>query len=327
MISVIVPVYNAEKYLSRCIDSILAQSYKDFELLLIDDGSKDGSATICDNYAIKDSRVRVFHKANGGVSSARNLGLDNATGEWITFIDSDDYVHTDFLSSLYKKHDVDLIVGSFQLVGSDENWNGVLEDSYFDRLLIEKHIDTLAMQIHYRTPWAKLFRAEVIFVNHLSFEEKIHSSEDWLFVLNYLIYTHSLIVSSSPYYFYERSHVDGLSQNSRHFSSYFYAMEAFHKITDVLVSTFGNKMKSIYIESVRGYCSRQCRFLYYSDESIFKKIRKLRVMFENEHLEMLCRYDVVRWRKKIRIFHFLMSKKFLFMALIYIHIFKGKIYT
>ena len=99
-ISVIVPVYNVEKYLPRCIDSILSQTFKDFELLLIDDGSPDNCGKICDEYAAKDRRVRVFHKPNGGVSSARNLGLDKACGEWITFIDSDDYVAVDYLEEL-----------------------------------------------------------------------------------------------------------------------------------------------------------------------------------------------------------------------------------
>ena len=98
-ISVIVPVYNAEKYLHRCIDSILSQTFTDFELLLIDDGSKDGSGAICDEYAAKDNRVRVFHKENGGVSSARNLGLDNACGEWVTFVDADDYVRPSYLAT------------------------------------------------------------------------------------------------------------------------------------------------------------------------------------------------------------------------------------
>lgn len=91
-ISIIVPVYNADKYLRRCVDSILAQTFTDFELLLIDDGSNDCSGVICDEYAVNDSRVRVFHKPNGGVSSARNVGLDNARGEWITFCDADDFV-------------------------------------------------------------------------------------------------------------------------------------------------------------------------------------------------------------------------------------------
>ena len=97
-ISVIVPVYNVENYLPRCVDSILSQSFTDFELILVDDGSPDNSGKICDEYAEKDNRVRVFHKPNGGVSSARNLGLDNALGEFVTFIDSDDYVGREYLA-------------------------------------------------------------------------------------------------------------------------------------------------------------------------------------------------------------------------------------
>ena len=88
-ISVIVPVYKVEEYLHRCVDSILSQSFTDFELILVDDGSPDNCGKICDEYAQKDSRVKVFHKPNGGVSSARNYGLDNAKGEWIAFVDSE----------------------------------------------------------------------------------------------------------------------------------------------------------------------------------------------------------------------------------------------
>lgn len=99
LISIIVPVYNSEKTIIRCVDSILQQTYRNFELLLINDGSKDSSGTICDEYAQKDSRIRVLHKANGGVSSARNLGLDNAKGEWITFCDSDDTVMPNWIDN------------------------------------------------------------------------------------------------------------------------------------------------------------------------------------------------------------------------------------
>ena len=88
-VSVIVPVYKAEKYLHRCVDSILAQTFIDFELLLVDDGSPDCSGDICDQYAAADPRVRVFHKPNGGVSSARNLGIEKANGEWLMFVDAD----------------------------------------------------------------------------------------------------------------------------------------------------------------------------------------------------------------------------------------------
>lgn len=91
-ISVIVPVYKVEKYIGECINSILAQTFKDFELILVDDGSPDKSGEICDSYAKKDNRIKIFHKKNGGVSSARNFGIDKAVGEWLCFIDSDDTI-------------------------------------------------------------------------------------------------------------------------------------------------------------------------------------------------------------------------------------------
>ena len=109
-ISVIIPVYNAGKTLHRCVDSILVQTFSDFEVLLIDDGCKDNSGNICDEYAKKDSRVKVVHKDNGGVSSARNVGLNKAKGEWITFIDADDYIASDFFSVI-DNNDCDFIIG------------------------------------------------------------------------------------------------------------------------------------------------------------------------------------------------------------------------
>lgn len=109
IISIIIPVYNAEKTLSRCVNSILNQTFQDWELLLIDDGSTDRSGELCDEYASKDQRIKVFHKTNGGVSSARNIGLDYAKGEWITFIDSDDYIY-DNIFDLIPSYNEDLLI-------------------------------------------------------------------------------------------------------------------------------------------------------------------------------------------------------------------------
>lgn len=147
-ISVIVPVYNTEKYLPRCIDSILAQTFTDFELLLIDDGSKDNSANICDEYAAKDQRVRVFHKQNGGVSSARNLGLDNASGEWVTFVDSDDWIDKFFLSII----DVDSLNADLIITAVSEE-KELTSETYIKEMLMRR----LPPQI-----WGKFFRRSVI---------------------------------------------------------------------------------------------------------------------------------------------------------------------
>ncbi len=103
MISVIVPVYNVEPYLRKCLDSILVQTYRDLEILIIDDGSTDGSGAICDEYSEKDERIRVSHTDNHGLSAARNLGLDNATGDWIGFVDSDDWIELDMYEVLLRK--------------------------------------------------------------------------------------------------------------------------------------------------------------------------------------------------------------------------------
>ena len=102
-VSIIVPVYNVEKYVERCIESIIKQSYKNLEIILIDDGSKDNSGKICDEYAEKDNRIKVIHKKNGGLSDARNTGLNIADGEYICFIDSDDYIHKDLVKDNLEK--------------------------------------------------------------------------------------------------------------------------------------------------------------------------------------------------------------------------------
>ena len=117
-VSVIVPIYKAEKYINRCIDSILAQTFTDWELLLIDDGSPDRSGEICDEYAENDPRIRVFHKANGGVSSARQMGQEEAVGEYTIHVDPDDWVEPTMLEELYAKaeaDDADMVICDFFL--------------------------------------------------------------------------------------------------------------------------------------------------------------------------------------------------------------------
>ena len=198
-ISVIVPVYNVEQYLPRCIDSILTQTFTDFEVLLIDDGSTDSSGKICDEYAEKDERIRVFHKENGGVSSARNLGLDNAIGEWICFSDSDDTMRNNYLQvmlSIEEKTNVDMIVCS------------ILRKKYSDRIL------TLQDFVYEKTqfgnllcnlrkvgllgvPWNKLFKAEIIKNNNLQFDINLDSYEDEIFNLQYLQYAKTVVTSSA----------------------------------------------------------------------------------------------------------------------------------
>lgn len=203
LVSIIVPVYNAEKYLNRCIDSILSQTMTDFELLLIDDGSKDNSGRICDEYAAKDVRVRAFHKPNGGVSSARNLGLDNAKGKWITFVDADDRCSCNYLEHLLSKvdDDTDLII-SYAVICDSTGEKAEVYPEYrvnatnFERLFVDS-------DMHWHTsPWAKLYRASIIYENSLRFNEMMHIGEDADFLFSFMLITDKIYVSSDTDYYY-----------------------------------------------------------------------------------------------------------------------------
>lgn len=203
MVSVIVPVYNAEKYIRRCVDSILVQTFNDFELLLIDDGSTDSSGSICEEYAVLDNRVRVFHKVNGGVSSARNLGLENAFGEWVSFIDSDDYVSSTYIQDLYSQiNDTVELVISFSVSVFRDKYSQM---TYLDKLISRKNFELLITEydLDWRTsPWAKLYKRSVIATNGMRFNISLPIAEDLVFLYEYLLYIEQIRVKGVSNYFY-----------------------------------------------------------------------------------------------------------------------------
>lgn len=212
MISVIVPVYKVEKYLRRCVDSILAQTYTNFELLFIDDGSPDNSGKICDEYAARDPRVRVFHKPNGGVSSARNLGLDNARGEWIVFVDSDDWVTEDYLADLMRDPNADLRLNGFECIGRE----GECIREFPDACCTEPKdvVDSLLKfgAINFRNPYCKRFNKDLIKTHSIRFDEFIKCGEDTVFVYEYLQYADSISLSSAVCYKYNMEVEGSLSK-------------------------------------------------------------------------------------------------------------------
>jgi len=189
LISIIIPVYNVEDYLARCLESILFQSFKDFEVLLIDDGSTDGSGKICDAYAQNDTRIRVIHKVNGGVSSARNVGLNNANGQYISFVDSDDFVHPCFLEFLYnsiKSSKADISICDYE----KRNDNTIIKHG-INELTTEireiSHYDFSIYSIsNHSTVVTKLYRFDVL-KNHF-FDTSLNYGED-------AVYNFSLVYS------------------------------------------------------------------------------------------------------------------------------------
>lgn len=209
IVSVIVPVFKVENVLHYCIDSILNQTYKDFELILVDDGSPDNSGKVCDEYAQKDDRVIVIHKENGGVSSARNVGIDKAKGKYICFVDSDDYVSKDYLKTLIeikeKYNDVDNIWCYFKTVDKYSEKIDCKEVSSEPN--IEKYTVKDIMILHEKWldagPYCKLYNRNIVVNFGMHFREDMSLGEDLLFNFDYLDKTNGdIIVSSVEAYFY-----------------------------------------------------------------------------------------------------------------------------
>lgn len=206
LVSVIVPVYNAKESLSKCVESILSQSFTNFELILIDDGSTDESRNICDDYAIKDTRIVTFHKSNGGVSSARNKGLDLAQGEFVTFIDSDDYVCASFLDSLLVCEKADFVIGGYISIEREgTNIPFPLKTYYLiDALSIGLFLQKNLSSFFLRVPWGKLFKRQMIEKFNIRFDERLYFGEDTIFIQTYLLNVKSIACVKDTYYMYNR---------------------------------------------------------------------------------------------------------------------------
>ncbi len=219
-VSIIVPVYNAEKYLPQCIESILAQTFSDFELLLVDDGSADGSGAVCEAFAERDGRVRVVHQENAGVSTARNHGLDLARGEWVMFSDSDDYMDPTLLERAYqavKESGADLYIGglvqetfeSGKIVSESVLTSKIKKDCNSKELFEE--LGVAYPLIYIGSPVGKLYRRSCIEDGAVRFHDEISLMEDMLFNLNLFANMNKVRVSDAVLYHYRRENAGSLS--------------------------------------------------------------------------------------------------------------------
>ena len=209
-VSIIVPVYNAEKTIGRCIDSILGQQYTDFELLLVDDGSKDGSGAICDSYALADSRVQVIHKENTGVSDTRNIGISRARGVYLQFLDSDDWITPDatkLLVETARDHDCDLVISDFyRVVGERVSRKGDIdEDRVLTREEYAAHMMEQPADFYYGVLWNKLYRRDIVADHHLQMDPEISWCEDFMFNLEYIRHAQRFYALQVPIYYYVKT--------------------------------------------------------------------------------------------------------------------------
>lgn len=263
LISVIIPVYNVEKYLSECLDSVINQTYKNIEIILIDDGSKDSSGKICDEYAQKDTRFKVIHKENGGVSAARNTGLDVAQGAYITFVDADDFVERDFVENLYKKiqqESSDLCFSRY------DKFNGhfievveVFPDEPVTKNDINGFCDfykrfflTYSSKLHINHSSCRILYSKSLLTD-LTFNTKIKMGEDMVFCLNAVTRANGISFVCESLYHY-RINLSSAC-NASYYPDYFMGqLELIKEIKPLLKYYRGKDEKSFY----QIYCAALC---------------------------------------------------------------------
>lgn len=211
LISVIIPVYNIEQYLDRCLKSVTEQTYPSLQILLIDDGSTDNSLQHCNHWQKKDQRITVYHKENGGVSSARNLGIKKADGEWVIFIDGDDWIESDMLQKMYTcaiENQSDVAICSFVLeYGKKKEFTSVLRGEEALKVISGKQaVESIVnRQTQYEvgnSPWNKLVRRRIIEEQHLRFPVGRRMAEDMLFVTKAMLEVERCVLLSDTFYHY-----------------------------------------------------------------------------------------------------------------------------
>jgi len=324
-ISVIVPVYNAEKTLRRCVDSILIQTYSNFELILVDDGSQDHSGLICDDYVKIDERVVVVHKENGGPSSSRNKGLNTCSGEYVCFVDADDWVEERYIESFFHSEinvEKALVIQdlvkelpqkTYLDIGLKED---IIHSSQFERLFADLKITC------YGYPVAKLYDIQIIRKNSILFNEKVRYGEDLLFMLNYLLYAQTVYTFPFANYHYVITDIQNLSYSYYSYETEIFCFEAMkeamtrlferHNLTHLNGTVLFPSISFYFVRSLQSFYRPKYKKKYQ------KRMDIIRLLWTRENIQCL-----VAWGKgsKVRAIPvFLYSNRFFFLFDIYSNI-------
>lgn len=318
IISVIIPIYNGENTLEKCIYSILNSKYSNLEIILVNDGSTDNSGELCDNLAKKDFRISVYHLKNGGVSHARNIGISHAKGKYYTFIDCDDYVTENYFFDLYndiKCNKSDLSVGSIANVYGTKITYVYAEECVIDLSVKsdESRIRFLELNQTYLLygPVNKLYIADYINDNNIRFPENMSYGEDLMFNLTYMHYCNIISCSKKPIYYYDHSNESSLSQKYR--SDLF---ETGQKINQALMDFFKQldfwgvyESKYIYrrifddaYNTIFALWNPKCSL------SLIKKLQRINMILKNKEVcKTYTATDIIDYP---RLYVFLMKKKY-----------------
>ena len=247
-ISVIIPVYNSEKYIAKCLDSILCQTYKNFEVICVNDGSFDSSLSILENYKDKDGRIKIISQNNGGPSKARNTGVNNAKGKYIAFIDADDYIDRDYLNNLiYDLKDVDMSVCNYVELNNTGKHN-VEIFKFLKYGTTENNLNIINEVISGPggLVWGKLFSKDIIDKNNIIFNEEFKMCEDLLFVTEFIVKATRIKKINKSLYIHNKCNENSITANYNS-EMFFYQLKIQKQIKSILSST---KYKNRDIESV-----------------------------------------------------------------------------
>ncbi|WP_273851273.1 glycosyltransferase family 2 protein [Guptibacillus spartinae] len=288
IISVIVPIYNAQLYLSKCINSILNQSFFSFELILINDGSTDRSGEICDAYANEDNRVRVIHKCNEGVSIARNTGLNVSRGKYLMFADADDYVEKSWCKLLYdliETHKHSMIISGYNIYNYENNERRTRtlgEGSVID--IDKSSFYTLYEKTLLNTQWNKIYDANIIKSKKIFFKEKISLGEDLLFNLEYLKHVgDKIFICNIPLYNYIKSEKESLDNKFHEnlfeiynilFSEMYNCMKLFKTDIEHIRPTFYNSYLTMMNSTLENTFRKECTLSFINKVKHNSKILK-----------------------------------------------------
>lgn len=325
IISVIVPVFNSESTLSRCVDSILKQSFNDFELILVNDGSTDNSAKICEEYAKLDTRVVVINKENGGVSSARNFGIERSNGKFILFCDSDDYVEKQWIEDLYNMLSDKVSMAVCTYCGIEDNISDDAERIFYDHSNVWEIIKNKYLHV----PCNKIFDATIIKKHDLKFNENYSYAEDTLFCLDYFekLEKVGVLVNKQPMY-RQCIKPNSLSRR-RHIDKYWEVISKAYDKIDLLLKKYDVNKMDIKNEYSKMYLTSMITAIdnVFTDKTnLVQKNKQLKQILYAERTLFAFEFGSLDKSTSRRYYDILKSKK-ISMIFIYKFLSKAKIFV
>lgn len=309
-ISVIIPIYNAESFLNECLVSIQNQTFTDYEVWLIDDGSTDNSGTICDKFAAQNEQFHVIHKQNEGVSSARNTGLEKANGEWICFMDADDTVENGYLLSLFQATEhiekETLILQGFKTISRREIIPLEFSNELYNGWKIHHIFQTRSIN-WIGHPFAKLYNASLIREYNIMFDKSIHYAEDAMFMLTYLSHAKGIRTIAGNYYNHFKRDNDSLSQRISSFESEYTCYQTYLSLIKILKQRFDIPEKSLLktYNAISEFLIRRSIGSLYQKKTQKRKFERIQILksISPEQIKFLnTYYKECSWFHKVTVF-------------------------